>query len=223
MMRSVGFSAERLNQPIIHYLHMAEKKRPQNGGRCPTKVEKPETATRRPRLAFLVNAYQRFVKIRGCPREIAKGFALGIFLGMSPTMGFQMILAVPLAALFRWNKLAAAAGVWISNPITAPLLYGSTYLVGARLMGLAGRPHGAATVGGATFLKMIARAPEIFWAMTIGGVVLGVPLALLGYHLALSAVNNYRSQIQPKIAAGKEKLAARSSRRRRKKSKNRRT
>ncbi|WP_316348434.1 DUF2062 domain-containing protein [Desulfuromonas acetoxidans] len=36
----------------------------------------------------------RFLRLRGQPDEIAKGFALGIFIGMTPTLGFQMILAV---------------------------------------------------------------------------------------------------------------------------------
>jgi uncharacterized protein (DUF2062 family) len=170
----------------------------------------------------LKGVYARFVKLRGCPREIAKGFALGIFIGMSPSMGIQMLIAVPLAALFKWNKLAAAAGVWISNPITAPLIYGSTYLTGAKILGLAGRPPVLAAPEGATWLKMIAKAPHIFWAMTIGGVVLGLPLAVAAYYLALAAITNYRSTLQRKIAAGREKLAARSSRRKTKKSRRRR-
>ena len=36
----------------------------------------------------------RFIRLRGQPDEIAKGFALGIFIGMTPTLGFQMVLAV---------------------------------------------------------------------------------------------------------------------------------
>ena len=32
----------------------------------------------------LKKAYERLLKIRGEPREIALGFALGIFIGMSP-------------------------------------------------------------------------------------------------------------------------------------------
>ena len=172
--------------------------------------------------ASLRRTYQRFLKIRGCPREIAKGFALGLFVGMSPTIGFQMLIAVPLAALFKLNKLAAVAGVWISNPITAPLIYGTTYLVGAKMMGLAGHHASTGVTAGSTLLKMIAKAPEIFWAMTVGGVVLGLPVAFAGYYLALLAVRKYRAGIQQKIAAGKEKLTARRSRGKRKKNKRRR-
>lgn len=56
-------------------------------------------------------AYERLLKIRGEPNQIALGFALGLFVGMSPTMGFQIVVAVSLAALLKWNKISTAIGV----------------------------------------------------------------------------------------------------------------
>ena len=47
----------------------------------------------------LKRGYERFLKIRGDPREIALGFALGLFIGMTPFMGFHTASAVFLAAL----------------------------------------------------------------------------------------------------------------------------
>ncbi len=66
-------------------------------------------------------AYDRFVRIRGDPRQIAMGLTLGVFLGASPLFGFQLLLAVLIAALLRWNKIAAAMGTLISNPIREKL------------------------------------------------------------------------------------------------------
>ena len=134
-------------------------------------------------------------------------------------MGFQMLIAVPLAALFRWNKLAAAAGVWISNPVTAPVLYGTTYLLGAKILGMTGHPMSSGFAEGWSVLRMLAKAPQLFWAMTIGGLILGIPISLAGYYLSLSAVRKYRAEIQQKIAAGKQKLASRRSGRKSKKNK----
>ena len=85
---------------------------------------------------MLYRAYERFVKIRGNPREIALGFALGLFVGMTPFMGFHMAIAVFFAALFKWNKIAAAAGGWISNPVTAPFVYAGTYYVGNKVLNI---------------------------------------------------------------------------------------
>ncbi len=69
---------------------------------------------------YLKRIYERFVKIRGDPHKIALGFSLGLFVGMSPSMGVQMPIAIFIAALLKWNKISSAAGVWITNPLTAP-------------------------------------------------------------------------------------------------------
>lgn len=78
----------------------------------------------------------RLLRLRGKPDEIAKGFALGIFIGMTPTMGGQMLIALFFAMLLRQNKLAAAIAVWITNPLTAPFIYGAEYEVGRFLLGM---------------------------------------------------------------------------------------
>jgi len=79
--------------------------------------------------------FVRFIRLRGTPEEVAKGFALGIFIGMTPTFGFQMAIAFFFAWIFRENKLAAILGVWITNPLTAPFIYASEYEIGRLLLG----------------------------------------------------------------------------------------
>jgi uncharacterized protein (DUF2062 family) len=78
----------------------------------------------------------RFVRLRGLPDEIAKGVALGIFIGMTPTFGFQMAIAIFFAYILRENRLAAVLGVWVTNPVTAPFIYAAEYEVGHRLLGM---------------------------------------------------------------------------------------
>lgn len=73
----------------------------------------------------------RFVRLRGLPEEIAKGVALGIFIGMTPTFGFQMAIAIFFAYILRENRLAAVLGVWITNPVTAPFIYAAEYEIGS--------------------------------------------------------------------------------------------
>ncbi|MEE4609075.1 MAG: DUF2062 domain-containing protein [Desulfobacteraceae bacterium] len=190
-------------------------RRPDASGMHCSKGASSDFATRGGQSGLLKRAYERFVKLRGCSREIARGFAVGVFVGFTPTLGAQMLIAVPLAALLKANKLAAVAGVWITNPVTAPFIYGLTYLVGSRLTGASGR----LAVGFAqemTLMEIVARAPHIFWTLTVGGIVVGLPLALASYYPALAAVNRYRDRIRQKIAVGKEKL----TRRRRTKRKN---
>lgn len=78
----------------------------------------------------------RFIRLRGTPEEIAKGFALGIFIGMTPTFGVQMPIAFLFAWVFRENKIAAILGVWITNPLTAPFIYASEYEIGRLLLNM---------------------------------------------------------------------------------------
>ncbi len=150
--------------------------------------------------------YERFVKIRGRPREIALGFALGIFIGMTPTMGIQMPIAVFFAAIFKWSKISAVSGVWITNPFTAPFIYGSTYFVGAHLLGLKTALSLPAELTWRLVKEMLRNAPVILGALTVGGILVGLPLAVLGYYIAYMAVNKYQQRVKDKVAAQKARM-----------------
>ena len=78
----------------------------------------------------------RFLRLRGTPEEVAKGLALGIFVGMTPTFGFQMAIALFFAWILRENKIAAVLGVWVTNPITAPFIYAAQYETGRLVLGM---------------------------------------------------------------------------------------
>jgi len=123
----------------------------------------------------------RFIRMRGTPDEIAKGMALGIFIGMTPTFGFQMALAVFFAILLKENKLAAVLGVWITNPLTAPLIYALEYESGRLLMGMppVAFPHDL------TFSSLFTLGEDVMIPLTLGGVVYGVLCAGLAYALTL--------------------------------------
>jgi uncharacterized protein (DUF2062 family) len=156
----------------------------------------------------LKKAYERFIKIRGEPRNIALGFALGLFVGMSPTIGFQTPLAILFAALLKWNKLSAAAGVWITNPITTPFIYGMTYVVGAKVLSINKAFNPITQLNMNTIGQIFHKAPGIIWALTVGGVILGLPLAIIGYYSSYKVITRYQEDIKKKIAEQKEKLAS---------------
>ena len=152
-------------------------------------------------------AYFRFLKIRGNPREIALGFALGIMVGMTPFMGLHMAIAVPLAALLKWNKFSAALAVWISNPLSAPVIYGITYYTGARVLFIQNGYKLPLTFNLEALLYTLRSAPEIIGILTVGGVVVGLPLAVFGYYFALKTIVEYRASIQRKIEEKKARLS----------------
>lgn len=158
-------------------------------------------------LISLKKAYNRFLKIRGNPREIALGFALGLFIGMTPYMGLQMAISVFFAALLKWNKFAAATGVWISNPFTAPVLYGFTYYTGSKFLAVEKEYSLPEELNLDLLINIIKNAPEIFWTLTVGGIILGIPLAIAGYYLSFSAILKYRERIKLTLAKEKKIIA----------------
>ena len=160
----------------------------------------------------LKKVYERFIKIRGDPRNIALGFALGLFVGMSPTFGFQTAIAIFLAALFKWNKISAAIGVWITNPVTTPFIYGMTYLAGVKILGMNKANNPIAEFNIDTIGQILHKAPGIFWALTVGGVILGLPLAVAGYYFSYKVIARYQEDIKKKIAKQREKLASQKER-----------
>ena len=155
----------------------------------------------------LKKIYERFLRIRGRPREVALGFALGLFIGMTPSMGIQTAIAILLAALFKWNKFSAATGVWITNPLTAPFLYSINYLIGARLLEIKRGYSLPTEIGISRMSHMLHNAPEIFWALILGGAILGLPLAVAGYYFSYSAITRYQERIKKTIAKQRERLA----------------
>lgn len=123
----------------------------------------------------------KLVRLRVEPDEIARGMALGLFIGMTPTFGVQMFLALIFAVLLRQNKIAALIGVWSTNPLTAPIIYGVEYEVGRMLMGM---PHPNVAIE-----FNYDALQELGWLLAsplcIGSLVVGIPVALIGYALTL--------------------------------------
>lgn len=128
--------------------------------------------------------FVRFVRLRGLPEEIAKGVALGIFIGMTPTFGFQMAIALFFAYLLKENRLAAILGVWITNPVTAPVIYSIEYEMGRILLSLPRASLPAEFTWGA----YADLGWDILYPLWVGGTLAGVILGALSYFVTLRMV-----------------------------------
>ena len=53
---------------------------------------------------------------------------------------------------------------------------------------------------------MLKNAPVIFGALTVGGILVGLPLAVLGYYVSFAAVNKYQQRVKEKVAAQKDRM-----------------
>jgi hypothetical protein len=131
----------------------------------------------------------RLLRLRAQPDEIAKGFALGIFIGMTPTFGFQMLIAIFFALLLRENKIAAAIGVWISNPITAPFIYAAEYETGRFMLGME-HVNLHINFNPETITRF---GYDLLAPMCVGSVVYGVLLSAIAYAVVLRMVPSMKT------------------------------
>ena len=53
---------------------------------------------------------------------------------------------------------------------------------------------------------MLRNAPVILGALTVGGALVGLPLAVLGYYLAYMAVNKYQQRVKEQMAIQKARM-----------------
>jgi uncharacterized protein (DUF2062 family) len=120
-------------------------------------------------------------ELRGKPHEIALGMAIGVFIGVTPTIPLHTILAVSLALLVRGSKLAAALGVWVSNPLSIPVFYYGSYRIGQLVLGF----PGISLPDDRSLLAMAGLGGKIVGAMLLGGTILGVIPAIATYVLTL--------------------------------------
>ncbi|MDT8272806.1 MAG: DUF2062 domain-containing protein [Desulfomonilia bacterium] len=58
-------------------------------------------------------------------RSISGGLALGLFVALTPTIPFQMLLVTFGALYWKVNLPIALAACWITNPVTAIPIYGA--------------------------------------------------------------------------------------------------
>ena len=135
--------------------------------------------------------YNRFIRLHGSAKQIAWGAAVGFFVAMTPTMGIQTLLAVPIAALFKINKVAAAATVWLTNPVTAPFIYGFNYMLGAKLLGY---PSKAVFFSNPSWETFWHWGGHVLLSLSVGGILTGIIAGVAGYFVTLRVVRTAREK-----------------------------
>lgn len=108
---------------------------------------------------------------------MAGGLALGLFIGFSPTMGAQIILAGAAAYFLRVNIPMALLGSLVTNPFTAAIVYPLEYQLGIWLMGA---PQSHELEGYTGLLRNFARYAKPLW---IGSMVCSAISAAIAYAL----------------------------------------
>ena len=133
----------------------------------------------------------KFRRLQGDPRRLAWGAALGVFIGVTPSIPFHTILALSLAPLLRVSMVTTYMGIWISNPVTWVPQYLLAYEVGRYLL-FRGEPLTIpAHADLSAFLDLLWRGGL---ALQVGGVIIALPPAVAAYFFTLWAVKRYRQR-----------------------------
>ena len=132
------------------------------------------------------NIYDKFISLKGKPEKIALGMAIGVFVGVTPTIPFHTVIILALTFFFRQNFTTAFLGATvISNPFTIPFFYVSQYHLGKYLLG-----NGCPEVifNDYSMWNIMNSGWNIAFPLLLGGFIMALVLAAPAYFLAYRAV-----------------------------------
>lgn len=138
---------------------------------------------RHPRLARFL-----FTRI-GCldtgPYALARGVSIGLLIGLTPTVGVQIVMMIVACYLFRGNFLAAFALSWVTNPLTVGPLYYGFHQMGELVFGPLLAPL-------AELSGLRGDIVEESVTTLLGSLVFAIPAAVSGYFICLKFVQRRR-------------------------------
>jgi uncharacterized protein (DUF2062 family) len=137
---------------------------------------------------------RRVLALDDSPHCKALGVAIGMFVGLTPTVGLQIVIVLTLAwltrRLFSFNVSAALVTVYVSNPVTVLPIYWLNYQVGTLFVaGHANRETFDRILrydGWRAWLAALeALFVEIGLPLVVGSLVVATVAALLTYPLVV--------------------------------------
>lgn len=140
------------------------------------------------------------------PHAVAMGAAIATLISFLPLVGFQTVIAIGIAAIFRANKAICIPIVWVTNPFTmGPIYYGCFALGRFVLPG-----ENIAQQESLAHLVELAKTGSIFdipfWTdlfhimmkvgaeLWLGCALVGIVLGIVSYFFARSGVISYRER-----------------------------
>lgn len=139
--------------------------------------------------------YWKLVRRHDDPERVGRGTALGVFLGVFPTLYFGPLIALAVAGPLGANRAAALAGMLATGPLM-PLIWTGCVVVGNLLVSTE-RRIGAALIAERNMGEIAANFLGTF---LLGTVVVGAAMALAGYLLAWWLAGRYRRRRRARLA-----------------------
>lgn len=139
--------------------------------------------------------------IEDTPERTAAAFALGVFFGFSPLLGFHTLLGIVFAFLLNLNRVAVLLGVYSDLPWFLAPYYAFVTLAGAKLTGHNPPPGFKAQIRSLFELSLIHREfwerlitilKPLLFPYAVGSTIGALILASIAYPVALAFVTSRR-------------------------------
>jgi len=136
----------------------------------------------------------KLIRLRGNPHSLAMGVAVGLLIGISPTIPLHTVAIIGVTLLMRVSTVSALiAATVVCNPLTMVPLYYLCWLFGDFI--LPGRLTwerikevlNLITSGGFmdSMHTLSSLSLDAILVMMTGGFVIGIPAAIAGYYYSL--------------------------------------
>jgi len=152
--------------------------------------------------------YLKFVRLKGDPRSLAVGAAIGVFVGLTPTIPLHTVAIIALTVATRTSFISAYTASWlVCNPFTyVPIYYFSL------VIGNAVTPYELNWEKIRDVLNLLLSHPgikesiaalfnlgfEAITVMVVGGVLLAIPFTIASYYFSRSLFIKIRKKRQEK-------------------------
>ena len=158
----------------------------------------------------------RLKRIPDTPHKISLGMSCGIFASFTPLFGLHFLIAGLLSYVLRANVLASLIGTFIGNPITFPIITVFNLKLGEWILGsneYSSGDGGKIFEGFLDFIFLIYKSlftegsigensvPRmneflygVFIPYSLGGLILGISIAILSYFLLRPLVSTYQKK-----------------------------
>ena len=138
--------------------------------------------------------FKRLIRLKGDPFALARGAAIGTFIGITPTIPFHTILVTSLCVFLRGNVVAGILiSLLVSNPLIIPIEYYLSWKIGKFVTQTPfvwkEIEHSLMLILHAPFMESIKiicyQSIQVLFSLILGGILLAIPFAFLSYFLAL--------------------------------------
>ena len=158
----------------------------------------------------------RLKRIPDTPHKISLGMSCGIFASFTPLFGLHFLIAGLLSYLLRANVLASLIGTFVGNPITFPIITVFNLKLGGWILGSSEHSSGDGgkifegfldfifliyksfftdgSIGENNVPRMNEFLNGVFIPYSLGGLILGIFIAVISYFLLRPLVATYQKK-----------------------------